>query len=69
MAEIVEKSASKAPSYHKQLTMWVHSIDEILFATEQFDKYRAPWVIKREQGQYAVFVPGEKDSDPIGVSV
>ena len=59
---IVGRSATKAPSCRWALTVWVCNRDRIEFAITQLDKYGAPWLLKRNaQGEYAVFVPREKD--------
>ncbi len=62
--EIVDRSKTKAPSCHKQLTMWVKDQHEIQFAIDQLDRHNAPWLLKKSLGRVAVFVPGEKDADP-----
>ena len=66
---IISRSISRAPSCLKQLTVWVEDREGIEFAIEQLDLYDAPWVIKKKQTSYgdfyAVFIPGENDSDEV----
>lgn len=61
----IAKSKAKASSCHHQLTVWCDARQEIQFATDQLDRHNSPWRIKESLGKVGVFVPGEKDSDPV----
>ena len=61
--EIIDRSKAKATSCHYQLTHWVDSLSEIIFALIQLDRYHAPWMLKKSLGKYAVFVPGPKEGE------
>lgn len=65
--KIVARSESRAPSCLKQLTVWVRERSELQFATDQLDKYGAPWALKQDRatGQFAVFIPGQSDHDAV----
>jgi len=63
--KIIDRSRVRAPSCLKQLTVWVEDRDEIQFAIDQLDAYRAPWQLKEDAGRLAVFVPGSNDRSPV----